>query len=73
MVWRASVKWAFPLWVPVAESIVGEGNLETAPSSPHLSDTRCVFEKTAVSRLRRLWLVRRYASVTTFRRKAVEI
>ena len=51
------------LRVPVAERIVGEGNLKTAPPPPRLSNTRCVFEKTTVTRLRELWQVCRCVPV----------
>jgi len=44
------------LRVPVAERIVGESNLKIG-SPPRLSNTRCVFEKTAITRLGELWQV----------------
>ena len=54
--WRELVKWG-PQRVPVGERLVGEGNLKTGfPLC--LIITRCVFEKTAVTRLRELWCVR---------------
>ena len=59
--WRELVKWG-PQRVPVGERLVGEGNLKTGfPLC--LIITRCVFEKTAVTRLRELWCVRRCVSV----------
>ncbi len=59
------------LQVVVSERIVGEGNLKI-DSTQRLSITRCVFDKTAVMRLRELWQVRRRVSVLTSRRETVE-
>ena len=59
------------LRVPVAERIVGESNLKIG-SPPRLSNTRCVFEKTAITRLGELWQVYRCVSLSASRREAVE-
>ena len=68
--WRELVKWG-PQRVPVGERLVGEGNLKTG-FPPRLIITSFVFEKTAVTRLRELWRVRRCVSVPDSRREAAE-
>ncbi len=44
---------------------------KTGSPPPCLSNIRCVFEKTAVTRLHELWQVRRCVSVLASRREAV--
>ena len=63
MFWRALVKSGFLCGFRSLKESSGKAISRLPPPPPRLSNTRCVFEKTTVTRLRELWQVCRCVPV----------